>query len=428
VEEKEYYPLSPAQKRLFFLEQFEQIGSSYNISTTVRLKGKLDVETFEKALKKLIRHHETLRTSFEFINETPVQRIHREVNFKIQVIQQGNKGIQQVIDEFVKPFDLTCPPLLQAAILKLSTTEYILLLDMHHIISDGTSMGVVIENLTRIYSGNTPGPLKIQYKNFSLWQNNLYETGKFKKQMDYWLNRFAGEIPVLELPGDYPRPPTLSFEGGHYHFYLETGETEKLMTLNKEMGVTLYMNLIMGRPHADLQKIIGMFVNFLAMRNYPQPAKTYREFLKEVKKNTLQAFENQDVQFEELVLQLNLERDPSRNPLFDVTFVVQNFENHLIRVPGLAIVPYERENKTSKFDLTLFAYEDETNNRLAFNFEYALQLFKRETIETIASHFREIINQVTQNKHITLKDIFLSEDLLVPQARKIKEEEGDFEF
>ena len=184
----------------------------------------------------------------------------------------------------------------------------------------------------------------------------------------------------------------------------------------------------MGRPHADLQKVIGMFVNFLAMRNYPHPGKTYREFLTEVKKNTLEAFENQDVQFEELVRQLNLGRNPSRNPLFDVTFVVQNFESPFIRLPGLEILPYERKNKTSKFDLTLFAYEDETNNHLAFYFEYAVQLFKPETIQTISRHFKEIINQVTKNNHIALKDISLSEHFLVPQPREIKDEQGDFVF
>jgi amino acid adenylation domain-containing protein len=448
LEKKEYYEQSSAQKRLFFLQRFEQITTSYNIPGINRVEGKLDISAFEKAFQDLIRRHNTLRTSLEFIDETPVQRIHQQVNFKLQVLQKENKEIHELFDAFVQPFDLTQPPLLRVALIKLSTTEYLLFHDIHHIISDGTSIGILIEDVVRLYSKEKLQPLKVQYKDFSLWQNSLYETGKIKKQMDYWLKLFSGEIPILDLPTDYPRPPRLAFEGDYFTVYLEPGETEKLLTLCEEMRATLYMNLLavlnvllfkytglediivgsglMGRPQEALQKIIGMFVNFLAMRNYPKGNKTYWQFFKEVKEHTLDAFENQDVQFEELVQQLNLERDPSRNPLFDVTFVVQNFERPTLRVPELSMTPYEMENKTSKFDLTLFTEERE--NRLFFYFEYAAQLFEKKTIEKIANHFIEIIKQVNRDKHIFLKEISISKDLLDAQVGSLENEEGDFQL
>jgi len=448
LEKKEYYELSSAQKRLFFLQRFEQITTSYNMPGINKLEGKLDISAFEKAFQALIRHHDTLRTSLEFIHETPVQRIHQQVNFKLQVLKQENKEIQEVFDAFVQPFDLTQPPLLRVAILQLSSTEHLLFHDIHHIIADGTSIVILIEDVVRLYTGEKPHPLKVQYKDFSRWQNTLYETGKIKKQFDYWLNLFAGEIPTLDLPTDFPRPPSLDFEGDYYTFHLEPADTQQFLTLCEEMRATLYMNLLavlnvlffkytgqediivgsglMGRPHKPLQKIIGMFVNFLAMRNYPKGNKTYWQFFKEVKEQTLNAFENQDVQFEELVRQLNLERDPARNPLFDVTFVVQNFERPTLRVPELSMTPYEMENKTSKFDLTLFTEERE--NQLFFIFEYAVRLFEKKTIEKIANHFIEIIKQVNRDKHILLKEISISKDLLDAQVGSIENEEGDFQL
>ncbi|UCH97748.1 MAG: AMP-binding protein, partial [Candidatus Aminicenantes bacterium] len=455
IEKKEYYELSSAQQRLFLMEHFEKIGTTYNIPTLVKLQGNLDIETFNKTFKACIRRHESLRTSFTYINEIPVQRVHDEVEFQVRyhdLSQEGPGGLapSNIPAVFIRPFDLTRPPLLRAVIFRLNPEEHLLFFDIHHIISDGTSIEILIEDIAGIYTGEKPGSLKIHYKDFSCWQNNLIKTGKFKKQLDYWLDLFPGQVPVLELPTDYSRPPVKNFEGGHYISYLEPPGNQQLTALSEEMEATLYMNLltilnillfkysgqediivgssIMGRPHLGLQKTIGMFVNFLPMRNCPNSNKTYWEFFQEVKERALSAFENQDIQFEELVQQLNLERDPSRNPLFDITFAVQNFERSTLRVPNLTIAPYEMEYKTSKFDLTLHAFENKTTNQLVFRFEYAAQLFKRETIEKIANHFCEIIRQVIQNKNIPLKEIRLSKELLEARVNDINDLEEIFEF
>ncbi len=215
-----------------------------------------------------------------------------------------------------------------------------LLFDMHHIIGDGTSMGILISDMAQFYQDEELLPLRVQYKDFSVWQNNLFESGRIKKQEEYWLDLFGNEIPKLNFPTDFPRPGVQNFAGNRYEFILDKEETKKLSKISFENNSTLYMNLlsalnilllkytgqtdiiigtaIAGRHHSDLTNIIGMFVNTLAMRNFPKGNKSYTEFLKEVNNNSIAAFENQDVQFEDLVDKLNLERDPSRNPLFDI--------------------------------------------------------------------------------------------------------------
>ncbi|MCP4219760.1 MAG: amino acid adenylation domain-containing protein, partial [bacterium] len=425
VEKREYYPLASAQKRLFFLDSFEQIGTSYNIPDIVGLDGNPEIKLLEKAFRTLIQRHETLRTSFEVVDGQPVQRIHSRVDFDITVIAKGESTILEEYTRFVQPFDLSRAPLMRAAVLAVSPGENLLLYDIHHIVSDGTSQGLLVEDFAKIYGGEKSPPLQIQYKDFAMWQNDLYITDEIDTQLNFQLELFSGDIPVLDLPTDYPRPQTLAFEGDTFGFEIEEDLAGPFSKYTEAAGATLYMNLltifnillfkytgqndiivgtgIMGRPHPDLQKVIGMFVNSLGMRNYPSEDKSYWEFLREVKQHSLDAFESRDVQFEELVNRLNLKRDPSRNPLFDVLFVVQNFERSPVNVKGMSVVPYEVPRKTSKFDISLYAFELE--GRYHFSFEYAVKLFKPATIKKMAGHFEEILRQVIADKHIKLKDI-----------------------
>jgi amino acid adenylation domain-containing protein len=456
VEKKDYYPQSSAQKRLFFLDHLEDIGTSYNIPGVSRIKGKMDKGRYENVFKALIARHESLRTSFHLINNEPVQRVHDRVEFEIEYFYLATEGKEGkigrwedgkmgtgthhssfIIHHFIRPFDLSKVPLLRVGIAEISAREFLLLFDMHHIISDGTSAGIMVDDFIQLYDGKTLNPLEIQYKDFSRWQNNLFETGQIKEQEDYWLNVYSNkhEIPRLNLPTDYPRPLVFNFAGDRYSFKLKDEEVSRLKEMDSENDVTstLYMILlavfyvllhkytgqediivgsgIAGRPHADLQRIIGMFVNSLAMRNQPTPGKTWREFLNEVKENSIKAFENQDVQFEEFVDKLDPERDPSRNPVFDVLFVVQNFEKSKKELEDkqVGFAPYHSENKTSKFDLTLFAYEG--TDEISFSLEYCTALFKKQTIQRLAAHFKRIIKQVTAAPGITIADIdILSEE------------------
>ncbi|MFC2146044.1 condensation domain-containing protein, partial [Acidobacteriota bacterium] len=396
VEEKEYYQLSSAQKRLYILYQLDKSSKGYNIPYVVKLEGELDRHRWEKAFKKLIDRHESLRTSFEIIDEEPVQRICQEVEFEIEYYKAGNRqeaiGNKEermpdsIIKNFIRPFDLSQAPLLRVGLIKMEEARHLLMVDMHHIVTDGTSQEIFTQDLIGLYENKREELLilRLQYKDFVQWQNSNTQRETIKKQEEYWTQQFEGEIPLLHLPADYSRPAVQSFEGRTIVFEIREKEAAGLNRLALAQGTSLYMVLlalytiflakitgqedivvgtpVAGRRNDDLQQIIGMFVNTLGIRNYPGGEKTYTEFLQEVKDRTLEAFENQDYPFEELVEKVKVEREVSRNPLFDVAFALQNIfeafgDQSEINMEGIKIKPYPHENKISKFDLTLFANE-----------------------------------------------------------------------
>jgi len=440
-EKREYYPLSSAQKRLFFLDRLENIDTTYNMSYVLKVKGKLDDVRFTNGFKQLIGRHEILRTSFQMWDEEPVQKVYDEVEFEIEYCLAERKAQSAKRNDeryapcamrcasFIRPFDLSKPPLLRVGLGKIGVEEYLLLVDMHHIITDGTSMGILVKEFTTRYHGEQFPSLKVQYRDFSGWQNHLIETGGIKAQEEYWLNLYsfqdAADMPRLDLPVDFPRPDVFNFAGKRYPFRVDAADAAKFRQIGTSHGVTLYMNLmaafnvllykysgqediivgsgVAGRRHTDLEQLIGLFVNMLAMRNYPRGHHTYREFLNKIKDTSAKAFENQDMQFENLIEKLNLERDPSRNPLFDVSFALQNFDQPETNVKGLIFSPYEFEDQTSKFDLTLYAFEK--GEAIEFLVEYCTMLFKPATIRRLTWHFKNIIKTVIADPFIKLKDI-----------------------
>ncbi|MCX6582995.1 MAG: amino acid adenylation domain-containing protein [Candidatus Aminicenantes bacterium] len=430
LEKKEYYPLSSAQKRLFFLDRFEHIGASYNMPFVLKIAGKPDKERFENAFRQLIRRHETLRTSFEFLAHQPVQRVHDPgaVDFEIREIEtfERDKGSSAgIIYRFVRRFDLAQPPLLRVGLVRLAAAEYMLLFDMHHIISDGTSTGILIDEFTRLYAGEELLPLEIQYRDFAAWQNSRAQTDETVKLEEFWLNLFPGDIPRLDLPADYPRPGTFTFEGDRLGFGLggsnirgireicARNETTLFMSIMAVFNILLYKytgeedivvgTVTAGRPHQALHDSIGMFVNTLAIRNSPSGRKTFLEFLHEVKAMGIQVFENQDLQFETLVDKLDVERDASRNPVFDVCFAMQNFERKEIKLPGLTLSPYDYAAKISQFDLTLEAWE--LGDDIVCFLEYYTRLFERETIERFSRHFLSVIEQICRAPDVLISAV-----------------------
>ncbi len=439
VEKKKYYPLSSTQQRLFFLNQLGNTGTTYNMPAVVTHPGSIDKTRIVNTVETLIKRHENLRTSFEFIDNIPAQRIHDEVEFKIEYYDKKEVEVEEstgegrveekraksCIDSFIRPFDLTRPPLLRVGLAEISNQENLLLFDMHHTISDGTSIAILTREFTSLYDGENLPPLKIQYKDFCLWQKNKLETGAIRSQENYWLSLYRGEIPGLNLPTDYPRPQVMTFEGDEYEFKLNPGETRRFNALASAPDVTLFMNLmavfnvllykysgqediivgsgLSGRAHADLQAAIGMFVNVLPMRHHPEGEKTYLEFLAEIKESGIKAHENQDFPFEELVDKLKPGIDLSRNPLFDVCLMVQNFDTPTDKPINLTINTENIYHKVSRFDLTLFA--EEKGEEIVFQLEYSTKLFKAETIQRLVDHFLNIIRQVSVNPGIRISDL-----------------------
>jgi len=424
VEKREYYPLSSAQKRLYALQRFNLDEINYNMSKVITLEGIVNKDRIEKVLDKLIKRHEILRTSFELIDGEPVQQIHDEIAFKIDYLEVCEKNVKEILKEFISPFDFSKAPLMRVGLIKLSEDKHILIFDMHHIISDGTSMGILIKEFTEIYKGEEHTKLKIQYKDYAIWQREVLGSN-LKKQEEYWVEKFNGEIPVLNMPTDYLRPSIRSFEGDIVDFRLNKELTSGLKNIAKETGTTIYIVLlagynvlmskysgqedivvgspIAGRSHADLENIIGMFVNMLVMRNFPKGNKTFREFLEEVKQTALQAYENQDYQFEELVEKLNVRRDMSRNPLFDIMFVLQNIDVESNELDGLKVNPYNYEKKTSRFDMTLNAVE--LRGKIEFNIEYCTKIFRRDTIERLSRHFINILQNIVEDVEVKVSEI-----------------------
>jgi amino acid adenylation domain-containing protein len=447
VEEKEYYPVSSAQKRLFILYQFEGAAIGYNIPKIRIIEGRPDKKRLEQAFNALIRRHETLRTSFDLLDGEMIQRVHKHIEFHINHLEpdrefNGHMHIQSkedldhivetIVKRFIKPFNLSKAPLLRVGLIELSGSKHILITDTHHIISDGTSQGILAKELTDMYNREDLPELRTQYKDFSKWQNELFKKDIILKQEKYWLETLSGEIPVLHMPLDFPRPSVQSFTGDRIRFDAGKELSEGLNRLALESSLTLYMVLlaaynvllsklsgqeeiivgspVAGRRHPDLENVIGMFVNTLALKNEPAGNKTLSEFLEDVKKNSLKAYENQDYQFEELVEKLDIKRDLSRNPLFDTMFILQNIELRGIEIPELAFIPYEYRWEIAKFDLTINVVE--RNDNIGFVFEYCTKLFKKETVERFAKYFRNILSSLVENpgKEISEIEIITEEE------------------
>ncbi|HLP62049.1 MAG TPA: amino acid adenylation domain-containing protein, partial [Candidatus Deferrimicrobium sp.] len=301
TEEKEYYPLSSAQKRLYFLQQLDLNGTGYNMPRVLSLDKEIEKDRLEAALKQLIDRHESLRTSFQWVNEEVVQVVHKNVQFKVEYFATDEHGQTQTLSKvksFIRPFDLSRAPLIRSGLIKQPDGNYTWLVDTHHIVSDGTSLTILTEDFMRLYRGETQlEPLDIRYRDFAHWQNRLFESGAIESQEKYWLALYEGELPRLDLPTDSTRPAVFTFAGDSYGFKLTGKEVVLFKALCRQSGGTLYMNMlaalntlfykytgqediiigsgIAGRRHANLQGIVGMFVNTLAMRNYPEAEMSY---------------------------------------------------------------------------------------------------------------------------------------------------------
>jgi len=443
VEKKEYYPLSPTQQRLYILKQLEEENVAYNLPDVAALEFHPDIEKMKRAFLNLIQRHESLRTSFGIIRGKPVQRIHEIVEFEIEYYELDNKPgkpkdrEEDIIKNFVRPFDLSHAPLMRAGFIKSPDQKYILMVDFHHIISDGSSYPIFYKEILTLYREEELHPLKIQYKEYVEWKNRPGSMDSKHQQEEYWLETFSGEIPVLQLALDYERPGVQSFEGSSIDFVVEKETTNTLRNLAKDEEVTLFIVLLTmvnvllmklsgqedivagtmtaGRTHTDLAPIIGVFVNTLALRNYPADNKTIRTFLKEVKESTVKAFENQEYPFEDLVNKTAVARDLSRNPMFDVMFILnsqlQGMRKSKIKQEDLELVQYKYQKTASQFDISFNCFE--ISDWLLFEVEYCTRLFKRESIERLMRFFNQVITSAAKNPEKKLHEI----DILPEQEK-----------
>ncbi|GBD54546.1 non-ribosomal peptide synthetase [Microcystis aeruginosa NIES-298] len=423
-------PLSFAQTRLWFLAEFESNSSFYNIPLALRLEGTLNSEILIQSLEEICDRHEALRTNFITVDGIPTQVIQTRTWTVTVVDLQHLSGSEQAIasqelaqNQAIQPFDLAGEPLIRITLLVLSETEHLLLVCMHHIVSDGWSMGVFIQELTALYNAYIQGlssplnPLSIQYGDFTLWQRQWLQGEVLQQQLDYWQKQLAGAPALLSLPTDRPRPNQQSFAGGHLPFSLSLELTEKLTQLTQEQGVTLFMTLltayavllyryteqediligtpIANRNRSELEGLIGFFVNTLVLRIDLSGKPNFNQLLGRVREMAMDAYAHQDLPFEMLVEVLQPERDLSHAPLFQVDFLLQNSPPSPLELTGLTATPLTTENDTAKFDLTLGM--ENTGAELKGVWEYNTDLFDRSTIERLTGNFITLLEALVVN-------------------------------
>ncbi|WP_095155656.1 non-ribosomal peptide synthetase, partial [Pseudomonas sp. Irchel 3E13] len=417
--------LSYAQQRQWFLWQLEPQSAAYNMPAALRLKGALDIAALELAFEILIGRHETLRTTFRQDGSQAVQVIHGVAPFVLALEQLPDSPLPRdeqvrlfIEDETLRPFDLEQGPLLRVRLLHLGENEHVLVLVQHHIVTDGWSMPIMVDELMRLYAGYSQGedvalaPLPIQYADYALWQRTWMDAGEKDRQLAYWTAQLGGEQPVLELPTDHPRPPVQSTEGAQLHLELDAELAARLKGLAQAQGVTLFMLLlaslqtllhrysglgdvrvgvpIANRNRAETEGLIGFFVNTQVLKAEVDSQTTVAALLQQVKRHALQAQAHQDLPFEQLVEALQPQRDLSRSPLFQVMYNHQNEAPQLVReLAGLTLQGVASEKHTAQFDLMLNTVEQD--NGLSASLTYATALFEADTIARMAEHWQNLL-------------------------------------
>lgn len=430
VPEAEYYNVSSSQKRMFMLNNFDKGSTGYNIYEIFQIEGNIDIKRIERSIVKLIERHESLRTEFKIIDNNIMQKINENFDFKLENIRMIEEDINKSIKAFIKAFDLSKGPLFRVGILEVEQNKSIFVIDMHHIISDGISIRILLKEFRALYNGENLPELSIHYKDFAEWQNKYFKTNEFMKQRQYWLDSFRNEVPVINMPYDFKRPAVFSNEGDRIKFYIDKDlneridyfaiqtETTKFMLLLSAYYILLHKysgqeDIIIGTPiagrnHPDTSEMVGMFVNTLALRNYPKADKTFSEFLDELKCNILSAFDKSDYPLDQLVSEINANNDISRNLIFDNMFVFQNMDMPEMDFDGFKFQPYNYPNKNVKYDLTIIA--EDRDEELILYLEYCTKLFKKDTMHRFIKQFTKILNIVIDNPNIRLSEIDILTD------------------
>ncbi|MCC5658374.1 amino acid adenylation domain-containing protein [Nostoc sp. XA010] len=442
-------PLSFAQQRLWFLSQLVPDSSLYNVSAPVRLTGLLDIAALKNSFNEVVQRHEILRTSFVAVEGQPIQVIVPNLDLSLPIVdlqalepsEQATQVQNLATEEELKPFDLASGFLLRVKLLRLHQTEHILLLTMHHIISDGWSMGILVQELATLYEAFCTGkpnplpPLPIQYADFAVWQRQCLQGEVLESQLAYWKQQLlGGNLPTLNLPIQRSHLPVPSYKGASYSFELSGNLSQQILELSRQENATLFMTLLAGlqillyrytnlddivvgtdianRTQSQTELLIGFFINLLVLRTDMRGNPSFRELLQRVREVTLQAYAHQDLPFDKLVEELKTERDLQQTPLFQVLFVLQNTPAREIELTDLKLHPLETEDGNSKFDLALFAVE--TEQKISFNWRYKTDLFDETAIARLSSHLQTLLTSIVAQPDTKISSL----EMLTPDEIK----------
>ena len=447
------FPTSFAQQRLWLLDQLQPGDPTYNIAAAVCLRGRLDIEALRESLREVGQRHEALRTTFATVDGELVQVVALNANHSLSVIDLSGLPESSREAEFQnlsnkearQTFTLASGPLLRAVVLRMSEEEHVLLLTMHHIISDGWSIGVLINEMSALYEALSTGEtatlpeLPIQYADYAAWQREWLQGDALETQLDYWKKQLAGASGVLELPADYMRPPVQTFRSSTHTHELSASLSAALNALGRRKGLTLFMTLlagfktllyrytgeadivlgtpIAGRDRAEIKGLIGCFLNTLVLRTDLSGNPTFDELLERVRQTTIGAYTHQDLPFEKLLEELQPKRDLSRTPLFQVFFNMLNLPGQAIRLPGLSVELLTPREVGAKFDLTL--YVRELNQRIVIEVVFKADLFSPERIEEMMRQFEHLLSQAVANPAQRISDFSLvtpAAEMLLPDS------------
>ena len=449
VEKREYYGLSFAQRRLWVLSQFEKDSTAYNMPLAVMVSGELDTETFARAAQAAADRHESLRTVFILVDGEPFQRVIDDFTVKLEqpdLRSYDDKGEKErtARDSYLEvangAFDLERGPLFRLRLVRLAEADYLLVFNIHHIVSDGWSQGIIYNEMITLYNTFLQGrqnpliPLKLQYKDYTRWHNSLIHRDGFSQARQYWLEKFKDRPNGIELPLDHPRKPIQTFNGGRVPFTIDRPEVLRLRDLGLGEDATLFMSLltllniflfkysgqrdiiigspIAGRQRSELHHMVGFLVNTLIYRNELNPHHSFRELLRQLKQEALASYNHQEYPFDLLVEQLGLDRVLSQSPLFNVMLAHNNAdtEDRELAMEGVTIsgYPYRDDFNMSKFDLIFFM--DEAGDQVQVRIEYNSDLFERSSIDRMSGNFLKLVESVLADREVPIAGLNMIAD------------------
>jgi len=427
---KDYYPMSSIQERLYLVQELEKDSVAYNLPMILRFEGAMDVDKLRESFKQLIQRHEALRTSFAYKNDQGIQVIHPmdQVVVDFDYEQVDEVELDNRLNAFIQPFDLSKAQLIRIKVMKVKESlSYVLAIDLHHIITDGVSNRLIMEEVIRLYNGQVLEPVSLQYKDFSHWQNQVMDQEAFKDKLCYWKNLLDPHLDQLTLNTDFLRPRIKSSQGGQVNKTLSLELSQKMQNFSQATGASHYMimlaaftvllhkdsgqkHIVIGSPlagrlHSDLSGIVGAFINTLPMYNRVDASLSFSDFLSQVKANALEAYDHQEVQFDDIVKVVDRPKDLSRHPIFDVMLRINNMDNigDDLSLEGLTLSHYGDTESQEKFDLTLTC--DQWQGAYRLNFSYATCLFKQATIDRLSENLIKILDQVCDQPDLKIKEI-----------------------
>ena len=440
--EKEVYPLTPAQFRIFLLNQLDKNSLAYNQTGVLKVTGELDAEKLKNVFESLIERHECFRMSFSLDSDNkPVQKVLTDISFTIDHISGSETEVESLTQQFIKPFDLSAPPLIRVGLIQASEDTHFILIDMHHIASDGVSLQILMKELTQLYEGENLVPLQTHYKDYAEWFLSDQHQNSVQHQKHFWAQQFDEEYNIVELPYDFPRPKEKTFKGNVAKFKVSNEEKQKLNEIIKNNDITLFTmllgvygillsklsgktklvigTLVAGRKHHELEDMIGMFANTLALPISVNHNSSFKLYAQSLHQKLLNCLDNDEYPYEELINDLRVERDPGRNPLFDCVFVLQNIKQETFKIKSADIQEYPLESTTSKFDLTLGAKEEISG--MSFELEYSTDLFTKNTVERFISYYKKLLKKIAENPEVLLSELSLLSEIEECNTLKIND-------